>query len=217
MKTDTKKLTTLAMLCAIAYVIMAVGRIPISTVDFLKYDPKDIIITIGGFIYGPLAVLMMSLVVSLIEMVTVSTTGIIGFVMNVVQTCAFACTAAFIYKKHHTLWGAVIGLVVGTVLATVAMLIWNYALTPIYMGMPREAVAEMLVPVFLPFNLIKGGINTSLTILFYKHIVTALRKANLVPVSQAHEKSSKTTLILALALILLVICIFVVLISKDII
>ena len=48
MNNKTKKMTTVAMLCAIAYVVMAVGRIPI--VLFLKYDPKDVVITLGGLI-----------------------------------------------------------------------------------------------------------------------------------------------------------------------
>lgn len=216
MKTDTKKLTTTAMLCAIAYMVMLVGRLPISTVDFLKYDPKDIIITIGGFIYGPAAALVMSVVVSAIEMVTVSTTGIIGFVMNIVQTCAFACTAAYIYKKHHTLQGAVRGLVLGCLLAAGAMLVWNYALTPIYTGMPREAVAAMLLPVFLPFNIIKGGINVALTILIYKHVVTALRKANLIPQSQTVSPTGNSKHILIIAALLFAVCILAILVSKGI-
>ena len=70
---DTKKLVTLAMLSALAYVIMIVGRIPV--VLFLKYDPKDIIIAIGAFIYGPLAGLGISIVVSFVEMLSVSDTG----------------------------------------------------------------------------------------------------------------------------------------------
>ena len=48
MNNKTKKLTTFGMLCALAYVVAAVGRIPL--VLFLKYDPKDIIIAIGGLI-----------------------------------------------------------------------------------------------------------------------------------------------------------------------
>jgi hypothetical protein len=63
------------------------------------------------------------------------------------------------------------------------MLAWNYLLTPIYMGYPREAVAAMLVPVFLPFNLIKGGINAALVLLIYKPVVMTLRKAGLAPKS----------------------------------
>lgn len=49
----TKKLVTLAMLSAIAYLVMFLFRIPI--VLFLKYDPKDTIIAISGFLYGPLS------------------------------------------------------------------------------------------------------------------------------------------------------------------
>ena len=52
MNTNVRKITITAMLCAISYVVMAVGRIPI--VLFLKYDPKDVVITLGGLIWGPL-------------------------------------------------------------------------------------------------------------------------------------------------------------------
>lgn len=48
MNGKTKKLTTIAMLCAITYVVMAVGRIPV--VLFMKYDPSDVIVALSGFI-----------------------------------------------------------------------------------------------------------------------------------------------------------------------
>ncbi len=51
----TRKLTTIGMLCALAYVAVVVGRIPL--VLFLKYDPKDVVIVIGGLLFGPLVVL----------------------------------------------------------------------------------------------------------------------------------------------------------------
>ena len=163
MNRKTKKLTTVAMLCAITYVVMAVGRIPI--VLFLKYDPSDVIVTLGGFIWGPMTSCIVSVVVAVIEMITVSGTGILGCIMNIVQTLSFACTAAVIYKKKHTLSGAVIGLVSGWIISVFVMLLWNYLVTPLYMGYSREVVAEMLLPVFLPFNLLKGGLNASITFL----------------------------------------------------
>ena len=101
MNQKTRKLTTVAMLCAMSYAVMLIGRIPV--VLFLKYDPKDVIIAIGGFLFGPLTSFVISLVVSLIEMFTVSETGIIGCIMNLISTCAFACTAAFIYKRKHNI------------------------------------------------------------------------------------------------------------------
>ena len=189
MKLSTKKLTTIAMLCAIAFVIVAFVRIPV--VLFLKYEPKDVIITIGGFMMGPMASLIISTVVALIEMVTISDTGVIGAVMNLISSCAFCCTAAFIYKKKHTMQGAVIGLFSGAVIMTGIMLLWNYLITPIYMGYPREAVAAMLLPVFLPFNLLKVFLNTGISLLIYKPVVGALRKAHLIEMSSSSGAPAK--------------------------
>ena len=180
----TKNMTTMAMLAALAFLVMVVGRIPmVAAAPFLKYDPKDVIIIIGGFIFGPFAAFMISLVVSIIEMFTVSETGIIGAIMNLLSTCSFACLASVIYKKKHSIKGAVIGLVSGIALMVAVMLAWNYLLTPIYMGYPRDAVAAMLLPVFLPFNLVKGGLNAGITLLIYKPVVMTLRKAGLAPKS----------------------------------
>lgn len=215
--TKTKKIAIIGVLCAIAYVVMVVGRIPV--VMFLKYDPKDVVIAIAGFIYGPMTSFLMSLVVSLVEMVTVSETGPIGLVMNVLSTCSFACLAAFIYKRKHTLGGAVMGLAAGTALMTIVMLLWNYLLTPIYMGYPREAVVKMLIPAFLPFNLLKGGLNTALTMLLYKPIVKALRQAGLIErsvVLGANGKGKHTGVII-LSVVLLVTCVFFVLVMQGIV
>lgn len=198
MNTKTKRLTTLAMLAAISYIVMVVGRIPM--VMFLKYDPKDIIITVGGFIYGPLSAGLISAVVSLVEMVTVSDTGFYGLLMNIVSTCAFACVASAVYKKKHTLSGAVIGLSLGTLFMTAVMLLWNYYITPLYLQMPTEAVVGMLIPVFLPFNLIKGALNAAGTMLIYKPVTRALRKATLIPVSPAVDVAKRKRISVGTAL-----------------
>ena len=126
MESKTKKMTTIAMLAAMAFVMVTFVRIPV--VLFLEYEPKDIIITLGGFIWGPLTSFIVSVIVSLIELVTISEDGILGFVMNIISTCSFACTAAFIYKKKRTLSGAIIGLCAGTLLMVVVMLLWNYSI-----------------------------------------------------------------------------------------
>ncbi len=186
MNNGTKKITTLAMISAIAYVMVLVGRIPV--VMFLKYDPKDIIITMGGLIWGPMASFIVSVIVSLIEMVTISENGVLGCIMNIVSTCSFACTAAFIYNKKRTLSNAVIGLLTGSLMMILVMMLWNYLIAPIYMGYPREAVAELLIPVFLPFNLLKSGLNAGFTFLLYKPITTALRKTGYISdISETHN------------------------------
>ena len=189
MNRKTKNITTLAMLCALAYAAAAAGRVPL--VLFLKYDPKDIVIAAGGLLFGPFASFTTALIVSFAEMFTISDTGIIGCVMNLLAACAFACPAAFIYQKMRTRKGAVIGLTVGIVVLTAVMLLWNYLITPIYMHMERSVVAAMLPTVFLPFNLVKGGLNMALTLLLYKPVVTALRKARLVPERESTQSSDR--------------------------
>lgn len=202
MKISTKKLVTTGMLCAIAFVTVAFIRIPV--VMFLKYEPKDVIITIGGFMLGPVASFAISAVVSLVEMVTISDTGIIGCIMNLISSCGFCCTAAYIYKKRHTMGGAVVGLIAGGVIMTALMLLWNYLITPTYMGYPREAVAAMLLPVFLPFNLLKSALNAGITLLIYKPVVGALRRARLIETSPAFAKPRKISAGLILTALLLV-------------
>ena len=214
MNSKTKKLTTVAMLCAITYVVMAVGRIPI--VLFLKYDPSDVIVTLGGFIWGPMTSCIVSVVVAVIEMITVSETGILGCIMNIVQTLSFACTAAVIYKKKHTLSGAVIGLVSGWIISVFVMLLWNYLVTPLYMGYSREVVAEMLLPVFLPFNLLKGGLNASITFLLYKPVITALRKSGYVSRVENVTRRKHIGLIL-LAFLIIITCVLFILSMNEII
>ncbi len=175
MNRQTKNLTAIGMLCALAYAATAVGRIPL--VLFLKYDPKDIVIALGGLILGPLASCSVALVVSLAEMFTISETGVLGLFMNVASSCSFACTAALVYQRRRTFLGAAAGLLCGWLCMVLVMLLWNYFIAPIYMGYPREAVVELLIPVFLPFNAIKGGLNAAATLLLYRPVLTAWNAA----------------------------------------
>jgi len=209
---DTKKMVLLAMFAAIAYIIVALVRIPV--VLFLSYEPKDVIITIGGFLFGPLASLVISLAVSLIEMFTISGTGYIGALMNFLSTCSFACTAGLIYKKWHTGKGALLGLISGSIVMIAVMLLWNWLITPLYMEATREEVAGMLVPVFLPFNALKAGLNTAITLFLYKPLVTALRKARLIETVTPKKTNPKPGIYL-IAGLLLVTCILLLLVLSG--
>lgn len=173
---NTKKMVILAMFAAIAYIVMFFLRIPSGFMPYLKYDPKDSIVAIAGFAFGPVSALIVSIVVAFIEMFTVSDTGFIGFIMNMLGTSAFACTAAIIYRRKKTIAMAIIGLIAGCIMMTLTMVLWNYLITPIYMGYSRKAVASLLAPVFLPFNLIKSSINAVICLVLYKPVVGALKK-----------------------------------------
>lgn len=212
---DTKKMVLLAMLAAVAYMLVALVRIPVlPMVPFLKYEPKDVIITIGGFMMGPSAAFIISFLVALVEMVTISTTGPIGCLMNLISSACFACTAAAVYKKKRSIGGAVLGLLLGSACMITVMLLWNWLITPLYMGVPRQTVEGMLLPGFLPFNALKAGFNSALTLLLYKPLVSALRKTGFIPQKVSNPASAKWGIYL-LGAALLVTCILLLLVCQG--
>ena len=97
------------------------------------------------------------------------------------------------------------------------MLLWNYLITPLYMtGTSRSDIAGMLMPVFLPFNLLKAGLNSAFILLLYKPLVVSLRKAGLLPATGSGAKSAKFGVTIFAAL-LLTTCVLFVLVLRGII
>jgi riboflavin transporter FmnP len=166
----------MGMLAAISLVLVLIIRIPYPPAPFLVYDPADIPIFIGAFAFGPMAGLALTAVVSFIQAFVLGGDGIIGFFMHFVATGAFVLAAGYIYKINKTRKNAVIGLFCGTIIMTVSMILWNLLITPIFLGVPREAVIGMLATVILPFNLLKAGINSVVTFITYKSIARFLHK-----------------------------------------
>ena len=166
-----KKMAVTALFAAISVVLMYLIRLPFPSAPFLEYDPADIPILLLTFAYGPLWGLGLTLLVSVLQGVTVSvSSGIIGIVMHVVATGLFVVCAGLIYRKNTSKARAAIALVCGTLLQTAAMVLMNLLLTPIFMGTPVTEVIPMLLPVIIPFNLMKAGINAAITFLLYKKV-----------------------------------------------
>lgn len=191
MKVKTKQLTTLSMLVAMAYVIGFYRVSFMGGAPFLTYDAKDVIIVLGGLMFGPIPALTMSVVLAFLEMVTHSSTGLWGMIMNALSSAAFACPAAYIYQKSRNMKGAFLGLLVGIITATLTMLLWNYLIVPLYTGWAREAVVPLLSRVFLPFNLVKTTLNAALVILVYKPVTMALKSAKLYAPAQPTAAKGK--------------------------
>lgn len=170
-KENTRKLVRLAMLTALSVVLVALIRFPIfPAAPYLMYDPADVPILISAFLYGPWAGVAVTVVVSVIQGIAMSGDGIIGILMHIFATGAFCLVAGYLYKARRTLGGAVLALVLGTLTMAVVMAGCNVVLTPIYTGMPRKEVIDMLVPVIIPFNLLKAGLNSLATFAVYKPV-----------------------------------------------
>ena len=171
-KLTTKNIVIMAMLVAISVVLVYIIHLPlIPAAPYLEYDPADIPILIGAFAFGPVAGIIITVIASGIQALTVSaTSGIYGFVMHVIATSTLVIVSSVIYRLRHTRLGAVVGLVCGTIAMAAVMMVANHFITPFYTGMATEAVDALLIPAILPFNLIKAGINSAVTFVVYKVI-----------------------------------------------
>lgn len=177
MKVGLKTTCTLGVLSALSIVLMLVVRFPIiPAAPYLIYEPADVPILIGTFLFGPLAGLSMTAVVSLIQATLLSADGWVGFVMHVVATGAFVITSGLIYKKKHSLKGAIIALVAGTLAMTLVMIPVNLIIQPRFYGVPYDVVKGLLIPAVIPFNLLKAGLNSIITAIVYKSISRLVHK-----------------------------------------
>ncbi len=191
-KITTMEIAIIGMLSAIAFIVVALIRIPIfPATPFLKYEAKDVIIAIGGLIWGPMVALLVSAIVAFIEFISISSTGPIGMLFNVVASAMFTVIPAIIYKKNKTIKSAIFGLILGTILTIITMLLWNYIITPIYTGVSRDVVAQMIPTAILPFNLIKYSINAALVLLLYKPIIHRLKGIKSLHLETNHKPQSK--------------------------
>ena len=172
----TTRLAKMALMAAISCVLVLLIRIPFPPAPFLVYDPADVPIYITTFAFGPAAGVILTVIVSFIQAFMLGGDFVYGFVMHVFATGMFAVVAGMIYKHKKTKKEAIIALAAGVIIATAVMCVMNILVTPHYMGAPREAVMAMIVPVIIPFNLIKAGLNAVITFFVYKRISGFLHK-----------------------------------------
>ena len=203
-KYDMKKYIGIAIFSAFAFVVALICNVIPAVAGFLSLDVKDAVIAIASFVYGPISAVAISFIAAFIEFITFSTTGWYGFVMNFASSAVFSLTASLIYSKRRNINGALISFGSAIVTTTVVMLLLNRFVTPFYLidflGMPdgaaRETVTSLLPKTLLPFNFAKALLNSSMAMLLYKPIVTALRKAKLAKVGTGSTTFNRSSVII---------------------
>ena len=176
-KFSVKLIAKMGMMTAIACVL-GLFRFPIlPMVPFLTYDFADIPIIISAFAFGPVAGLLITVVVSFIQAFLLGGDQLYGFIMHILASGSFVIVASLIYNGHKTKKMAIVSLIAATLVMIVVMGAANYFVTPYYFG--GAAMKEMVVklmPFILLFNLIKGVANSLITLLVYKRISPFLHK-----------------------------------------
>ena len=167
-KWETRQLVTMALLCAIGVLLSFIEFPLIPGVTWLKYDASAMPAMVCGFAFGAgggLAVGIAGAVIHGLLMADFS-----GAVMNILVVIGFVVPAAIIYNHGRTFPRAIAGLVASVICAVLMAIVGNLSITPSWLGVPLDAVIAMILPILVPFNLLKGVINAVLTLAIYKSI-----------------------------------------------
>lgn len=183
---NVKRLCVLAMFCALAFVLTYI-KLPVA---FLSLEIKDAAIVLATLLLGPLAGLSIAVLVPLLEMISHSTTGVYGMIMNMLSSVTFSMVTGLIYKYKKSFYGAVVGLLSGVFSVTAVMMLANLFVTPYYMGVSVSEVAALIPKLLLPFNFIKATLNGAVVLLMYKPLSRVLKRARLLPTSPSAHGSS---------------------------
>ncbi len=167
-KWDTRQLVTMALMCAIGVLLSFVEFPLLPGVTWLKYDASAMPAMVCGFAFGPAAGLAVGIVGAVIHGILMADFS--GAIMNILVVTGFILPAALVYRRSRTFKSGVVGLVLSAITATVMAILGNLVITPMWLGVPLDAVVAMILPILTPFNLIKAGINAVLTLIVYKSI-----------------------------------------------
>ena len=169
---STKRIAMYALFVALSMAVSFIEFPIIPGVQWLKYDPSGIVCLVAGFAFGPAA----AVIVSVLGFVPHLFTNPWGTLMAVLVALALSVPASLIYKKNKTRKGALIGIIVGAVVALAVAIVGNIIVTPFYAHMTTAQVVALIVPALLPFNALKFTIHGVVTFLIYKPISNLLNR-----------------------------------------
>jgi len=132
----------------------------LSAAPFLLYSPGDLPIIVASVLVGPFSGVAAAFINATLFVVFTGQGGPWGAFMHFVASGGMAFVIGYLAKKT----GALHFSMLAGILTRVALMVpLNLVVTPIYMGVPRSVVAQMILPVIVPFNLIHAGLNTVLS------------------------------------------------------
>ncbi len=194
MNNKIKKISIIAMFSAIGGILMFLDfQLPMF-LSFMKMDLSDLPVIIGGFIFGPLDSIIIAVLKILIKLLLKPTSTVyVGEIANLIGSILYSLPASLIYIKFKNKKRAIIGLIIGVIVASVGITICNMIfIFPFYMqlfnitdviiiGMCNkifpyiDSMFKVYLLSVLPFNLVKYGLSSIITFLFYKRISKTIK------------------------------------------
>lgn len=158
----------MALMCAIASLFSFVQIPLIPGVSFLTYDPSLMPAMVCGFAFGPGAGIAVGSIAAVIHGLILGEW--VGSLMNIFATAFFVLPAALLYRRMHTLKGAIAGLVISVITATAGAILVNLTIGVWFYYGSADVIIPLILPALLPFNLVKTILNALLTLVVYKAV-----------------------------------------------
>ncbi|WP_055079121.1 ECF transporter S component [Lagierella massiliensis] len=190
---NIKKLVRIALLGAISGILMIALHFPLPMFPpFMDIDFGEVPALIAGFTMGPLAGFYVIIIKLIVKIIVQSTsTGFIGELSNLIVSSALVCISSYLYSKKKTVKNSIISLAIGVLAMAIIATISNYFfIFPLYgMDIPKYAKsfskinplvknsATFLFIVIIPFNIIKGFLNSIVAIALLKPIEKYMNRA----------------------------------------
>lgn len=154
-KWDTKRVAVSAMFVALAIATSFIEIAIFPAAPFLKFDPSGIFVLLAALLYG----MGTGCVVATLPWVFRLFTNPAGALMSFMMGITGVIVACLIYKRKSDTAGLVIALVCATIASVLMACIANLVVTPLYTGVDVATVAAMIVPIIIPFNIMKFTID----------------------------------------------------------
>ena len=150
------RIAKLALLTALAYVVTFLEFPIFPAAPFLQLDFSNVFVLLGGFLYGPLAAVIISLLKECLSLLD-SGTNFVGEIANFFINFAFYIVPTVVYRYKKGLKWVIPMLVIGTILQVAASLPVNrYINFPLFIGDGAASSFAALWWYIILFNLIKG-------------------------------------------------------------
>lgn len=173
MNRKTLHLVVVGILAALSLCLELLVHFPVlSAAPYLLYSPGDIPIIIAAIVLGPAAGVAAAFVNATLFVLLTGQGGPWGALMHFIASGGMALVIGWLHSKSKRLE---LALPAGVLTRIALMAPLNLLVTPLYTGMTVQQVAQLIVPVIIPFNLIHGGLNSLLTFALMKAAPNAFR------------------------------------------
>lgn len=194
-KLNVKEIALIGIMGGLAGLLM-LFRFPLPFMPpFMDFDFSSLPEMIGGFALGPVAAVFIIVVKLLVKLALVGTSSMLtGELQNLILSCAYVLPAVFFYQHYRNKKSAKKGMLIGTLICALTAVFTNLCIIiPFYVnlyGMSMESILQMCASVnpyvtnalmlallgIIPFNVIKYGATSIITLLVYKKMSPMIKK-----------------------------------------